>query len=319
MGKSFCTEDEFISIWHQYQSATAVAKALGLDIRNVHRRRKDIEKRRGLMLPCPDKRSPTFNVTLPANGQRVNVEIDDGIIIVASDCHYWPGIISTAHRALVVAVKELKPKMVVINGDAFDGAQISRHDRIGWDQRPTVKQELEAVTDRLGEVEKVAGNAKLHWTWGNHDMRFNTRLAGHAAQFEGVNGFSLQDHFQRWKFSTSIMVNGHTMIKHRWHNGVHVTWNNTLKAGTNMVTGHLHALAVRPYTDYNGTRYSVDTGTLAAPTGPQFDYMEDSPANHRSGFAVLTFRDGKLLPPELLEVLDEDEGLICFRGQVVKV
>jgi hypothetical protein len=314
-----CTEDEFISLWAQHQSAAALAKILSVDVRNIQIRRNGIQRRRGIVLASTDPRSPTFNVTIPQNGVRVNVEIDGGVILVASDCHYWPGIISTAHRALVTATKELRPKMVVINGDAFDGSSISRHDRIMWEARPNVKQELEAVSDRLGEIEAVAANAKLHWTWGNHDMRFNTRLSGHAAQFEGVRGFSLADHFLRWKFSTSIMVNGHTMIKHRWHNGVHATWNNTLKSGTSMVTGHLHALGVRPYTDYNGTRYAVDTGTLAYPVGEQFTYGEDSPANHRSGFAVLTFYDGKLLPPELLEVIDEDAGLVCFRGQVVKV
>lgn len=314
-----CTEEEFISLWHQHQSCAALARILNVDVRNVQIRRRRIEQNRSISLAATtNPKSPDFQVTLPANGVRVGVDIDDGVILIGSDCHYWPGIVSTAHRAFVVAAKELRPKMVVINGDAFDGAQISRHDRIGWDVRPTVKQELEAVTDRLGEIEAVTG-AKMHWTFGNHDMRFNTRLASHAAQFEGVRGFSLQDHFMRWKFSTSIMVNGHTMIKHRWHNGVHATWNNVLKAGTSMVTGHLHALQYRPYTDYKGTRYAVDTGTLACPTGAQFDYAEDSPSNHRSGFAVLTFHKGKLLPPELLEVVDEDEGLVCFRGQVIHV
>jgi len=33
----------------------------------------------------------------------------------------------------------------------------------------------------------------------------------------------------------------------------------------------------------------------------------------------LTFYNGKLLPPELCEVLDEDEGIIYFRGNVFKV
>lgn len=134
-----------------------------------------------------------------------------------------------------------------------------------------------------------------------------------------VHGFCLEDHFPAWKFGMSLLVNGHTMIKHRWHNGVHATHNNVLKSGVSMVTGHLHALQVRPYTDYNGTRYAVDTGTLAAVNGPQFTYSEDTPANHRSGFAVLTFHRGRLLPPELLEVIDEDAGLVCFRGQVIAV
>ena len=313
------SEEEFIALWQTHGSATLVAKALDQTQRAVHERRRSIERRRGIQLAGTDRRSPDFQVTLPANGVRVNVDMEDGIALAFSDAHYWPGIISTAHRALVIATKELRPKLVICNGDAFDGASISRHDRIQWEARPSVKQELQAVSDRLGEVMDAAGGASLHWTWGNHDARFNTRLSGFAGQFEGVHGFSLADHFPRWKFSTSVMVNGHTIIKHRWHNGVHATWNNALKSGTSMVTGHLHALQVRPYTDYNGTRYAVDTGTLACPVGEQFTYAEDSPANHRSGFAVLTFHRGKLLPPELLEVIDEDAGLVCFRGQVIKV
>lgn len=258
-------------------------------------------------------------LTIPDNGVRMNVSLENGIIVVGSDAHYWPKIVSTAHRAAVLIVKELKPALYVLNGDGFDGASASKHARIQWEKRPTVKEELEAVVTRQSEVEEVIGAGFLAWTYGNHDMRFNSALSAQVPQYEGVPGFQFSDHFPRWKFSTSIMVNGHTMIKHRWHNGVHATWNNVLKSGTSIVTGHLHALQVRPYTDYRGTRYAVDTGTLAAVNGDQFRYSEDAPGNNRSGLAVLTFYKGQLMPPELVEVINEDDGLIYFRGQVIKV
>jgi predicted phosphodiesterase len=312
------TDEEFIAVWKQYNSAAQVSKALGLTIRYTYARRRDIESKRSIMLTSHDTRSPTFNVTIPNNGVRVNVEIDDGVIMVASDCHYYPDIISTAHKAFVKLIPELSPRMVVINGDAFDGASISRHDPIGWQKMPSVKQELDACQDRLGEIENASKNAKLHFTWGNHDMRFNTRLAAQAGTaFEGVHGMNLTDHFPRWKFSTSIMVNDNTMIKHRWHNGIHAVYNNTLKSGTSVVTGHLHSLKVTPWTDYNGSRYGVDTGTMANLDDPAFEYAEDNPKNWRSGFAVLTFWQGKLMPPELVEVISE--GLVYFRGQIIEV
>jgi hypothetical protein len=107
-------------------------------------------------------------------------------------------------------------------------------------------------------------------------------------------------------------------IKHRWKGGVHATHNNTLGAGTSIVTGHLHSLKVSAYTDYNGTRYGVDTGTLAEIDGDMFmNYTEDNPKNWRSGFAVLSFHKGKLLPPELVEVIED--GMVAFRGQVYEV
>jgi predicted phosphodiesterase len=312
------TDDEFIAIWNKYHSAKRVAEVLDIDVRNVHSRRKAIQERYSITLVASDVRSPTFNVTMPGNGIRAKVEIDDGVIMVASDCHYYPGIISTAHKAFVKLIPELKPKMIVMNGDVFDGASVSRHDPIGWQSLPSVKQELEACTDRLNEIESASKSAKLHWTWGNHDMRFNTRLSSQVGTaFQGVHGMNLTDHFPRWKFSTSIMVNDHTMIKHRYHNGIHAVYNNTLKSGTSIVTGHLHSLKVTPWTDYNGSRYGVDTGTMANLDDPAFEYAEDNPKNWRSGFAVLTFWQGKLMPPELCEVISE--GLVYFRGQVIEL
>lgn len=314
------TDSEFISLWEKYRSASILAKILGIDVRNVHKRRKKLEEKCGITLESSNPRSPNFRVTYPGNGVRAKVEIDDGVIMVASDCHYYPGIISTAHKAFVHLVKELQPKMVVMNGDVFDGSGISRHGPIGWQTHPTVQQELEACLDRLNEVESASKNAILHWTWGNHDMRFNTRLASQVGSaFEGVQGFNLSDHFPRWKFSTSIMVNEHTIIKHRWHNGIHAIHNNVLKSGCSFVTGHLHSLKVTPWTDFSSekTRYGVDTGTLANIDDPGFDYAEDNPRNWRSGWAVLTFWNGKLMPPELCEVISE--GLVYFRGQVIEV
>ncbi len=103
-------------------------------------------------------------------------------------------------------------------------------------------------------------------------------------------------------------------MKHRWHNGQHATYNNTLKSGRSIVTGHLHKLQVYPYSDYGGRRYGVDTGTLAEPYGDQFVYTEMNPVNWCSGFCVLTFKDGMMLPPELCEVIN---GSAYFRGQKV--
>jgi len=315
------SDEDFMAAWRRIQSVSEMAKELNMTARAINYRRRSIEEKHGTILNASSNRSPDFNIVMPANGVRVNVEIDNGTIMVASDCHYWPNIVSTAHRAFVLFAKELKSKIIVINGDAFDGASISRHPPGGmWESTPTVKQELEACQERLGEIEAASLNSKLHFLWGNHDQRFNARLCAQVGEgFKGIMGMNLTDHFPRWRFSTSMMINDSCMIKHRYHNGIHAIYNNTLKAGTSIVTGHLHSLKCTPFTDYNGTRYGVDTGSLADVNGQQFSYSEDNPKNHRSGFAVLTFYKGKLLPPELCEVLDEDAGLIYFRGNVFEV
>jgi len=317
------TDAEFIDMWGRLASTAAMAKALDISERNVQARRRRIEERSGMRLVASAKNSPDAKIFYPENGVRATTEIDSGMILVASDCHYWPGVISTAHRSFVKLIKVLKPRIVVINGDAFDGATISRHPAGGtWQPLPSVKQELEACQDRLEEIQKAAGNAHLSFLWGNHDLRFNARLQQQVGDtFKGVMGMNLAEHFPLWRFSMSLMVNNHTMIKHRWHNGLHAIHNNILKSGINFCTGHLHSLKVVPWTDFSNlkTRYGVDTGTLSPVNAAAFSYGEDSPSNHRSGWAALTFHNGKLMPPELCEVIDEEEGLVYFRGQVIKV
>ena len=127
----------------------------------------------------------------------------------------------------------------------------------------------------------------------------------------------MSDHIPDWEFCWACWPTQNVIVKHRFKGGIHATHNNTVNAGVSIVTGHLHSLKVTPFSDYNGNRYGVDTGTLAEPDGPQFTYGELNPTNHRSGFAVLTFFNGQLLWPELVHKFDE--GLVEFRGEVIDV
>jgi hypothetical protein len=313
------TDKEFIEIWDKLKSAKKVSEELGVDIRNVHRRKKRIEERKGVSLETT-RQGPLLKT--PDNPARKMLGIENGTVIVFSDAHFWPGIHTTAFKGLIWAIKEFQPKAIIANGDVFDGASISRFPRIGWDSTPSVIQELKACEIALGEIEdtakKARHNSQLIWTLGNHDARFENRLAANAPQYEFVKGFTLKDHFPTWHPCWSCWPAVDVAVKHRWKGGVHATHNNAVNAGVSIVTGHLHSLKVTPFSDYNGNRFGVDTGTLAEPTGPQFEnYLEDSPTNWRSGFSVLTFHNGRLLWPELVHKWDERQ--VEFRGKIYDV
>lgn len=312
------TDEEFIELWEAHKSASKIARVTGINERKVHSRRRTIEEKYNIVLVTNDKRVNKLGKEPENHSARHHLGIENGTIIVFSDAHFWPGIRSTAFKGLLWAIKQLKPKAIINNGDAFDGAAISRHPRIGWDSKPSVVQELKACEMYLGEIEDEAKGAKLVWALGNHDARFENRLANTVPEFMAVGGFTLKDHFPAWIPCWSCWPTERVVIKHRMKGGVHATHNNAVNAGVSVVTGHLHSLKVTPFSDYNGERYGVDTGTLADPSGPQFvDYLEDNPTNWRSGFAVLTFHDGRLLWPELVHALAP--GAIQFRGQVVDV
>lgn len=252
---------------------------------------------------------------------RIDLEIENGIGLVGSDAHIWPGDPTPAMRAFLMVTTMLSSDLsfICLNGDVIDCSAISRYPSIGWETKPTVAEELGAGQTQLREIRRIGGpDVDYFWTLGNHDGRFETRIATLTPELAGIHGVHLKDHFPDWEPCWSLWANNSVCIKHRFRNGIHAVYNNTLHSGVTMVTGHLHSLKVIPFTDYHTTRFGVDTGTLATPYSPQFvHYTEANPVNWRAGGAVLTWYNGHLLWPELFHVMDEHH--FEFRGKVYEI
>ena len=307
-----CSDEEFVRDFNLLGPA-GLARKLNIAARAIYSRRNTLEKH-GHQLVAPSKRAAGFG------HHRLEWTIPDGEVLIGSDAHIWPGDEPVMMRAFRLFAKKRNPKAVILNGDIFDGANISRHAQIMWEKSPGVAKELEAVQDWLNKL--VLGspvNIPMAWPQGNHDARFETKLSANASEFANVKGMHLKDHFSnRLTPCWSVWINDTVVVKHRQKGGIHATHNNTVGAGKSMVTGHLHSAKVTPFTDYNGTRWGVDCGCLADPYGPQFlGYTEDGFRNHRAGFCVLTFVNGALLQPELCLVWDEDH--VQFRGEIIRV
>lgn len=303
----------------------ALAKRLGVSPKTLDKRIRRL-RAKGMSVPTTHRsNSEDFAVIIKEQGgirqhpQRFQFNVNTGVVLVFSDAHYWPGNPSVAHRALVKMVHEMAPAAVICNGDAVDMAAVSRHPPIGWEARPGVQQEIETAQARLGEILQACTKKTVKtWNLGNHDARFETRLASVAPEYAKVAGIHLHDHFPEWERAWATWINDDVVVKHRFKGGDHATWNNTIKSGKTMVTGHLHSARVNPFTDYNGTRFGVDTGCLADTYGKQFvNYTEDNPRNWVSAFGVLTFHKGKLLWPELVTAWDDNT--VQFRGQLITV
>lgn len=254
-----------------------------------------------------------------------HIDIEDGMCLTASDMHYSPGEpVSTAHRGFIWVASRLQPQLIVANGDVIDGASISRHPRRGWHQRPTMKEEIAEAQARLREIEKAAPKAQLVWNEGNHDARYNQWLSNKVPEIEGLLGTRLSDHFsERWQHSTTLEINSDCAVKHNWGSSQHAAFTNVMKSGKSCITSHTHRLLVRPYTDWTGTRYGAETGTLANSASALFEYCDGNPQDWQSGFLLLSWAGGQLMMPEPIPVVYEDArpgfGQIWFRGQVVRV
>lgn len=313
MPRKKCSDAEFIALFQSLGAAKTAAR-LEADIRNVYRRRRVLEERLGVTITTPDSRS---NRVAPDHPEKIDIELDTGYIFIGSDSHYWPDEITAAHRAFIKLAKKLKPAVVIKNGDELDGATISRFPKSDWFTPPSLVHELECVRDRLCEITKVTPNARHIWCVGNHDMRYESRIANELPEYAKINGTRLRDHFPEWRHCILAEINDSVIVKHRFKGGIHARHNNTMWAGRTIVCGHLHRLGVSPFTDYNGTRYGIEVGTMADTWGDQFRYLEMNPRNWQSGFAILSFHEGQHIDTELVKVLDKDR--VVFRGQVLSV
>lgn len=324
MSASQVTDEEFVELWNKFKSPTAMARYLGVGVRTIHARRTRIEGKTGKPLVAvafqgtPKHEFEGARLVIAARRDVNRFEIDNGVIIVGSDAHYSPGHTPTAHKALCNLVADLgtKVKAVILNGDILDGGQISRHPRVRWKKAPTVKQELEAVQERLGDIERaVRPGTHLLRTYGNHCARFETRLAAQVPEYEGIGGFLLRDHLPKWTDSERIDINEDCVVIHDWHAGIHSGWNDVLRGGCTTVTGHTHELSVKAHRGFKKLHYGVKTGMLADEWQDEFGYRQSKPGfNWQSGFAVLTWVDGEMLYPEFCAV--RDSGKAYFRGRL---
>ena len=260
-------------------------------------------------------------------GARVVLPIEDGCVFVLSDQHYYSGLVSQSHKASIVLAKKLKPYALVSNGDAVDAACISRWPVGSFHElsnRPLVKNELEETTARLDEYESLSFVKFRTWNLGNHDARFETRLATVAPEYAGINGFTLKDHYPGWMpaWRTDFKVHPEAppevIVKHKFKGGMHAGQNNALWSGTSIVTGHDHMLKAYALTNSRGLIWGIHAGMMAPYDSPAFiHYTEDNVVNWQEGFVILHFRNGRFTGPELVHCTPD--GRVLFRGEELDV
>ena len=317
------SDDAFIKLWKKLGSPTLVGKELGINPRSAMTRRSNLEIRYNIELPThnsqrDEKKEKPKKIELAAHNVRRGIDVDKvKRVIVFSDAHFTDTP-TTAFKALLKMIKEFKPQVIICNGDAFDGQVLSRFPSINYDAKPTVLEELKYCQEHLDEIvkNKPAG-CRLIWTLGNHDMRYESWLVNKVPQYSGVDGFSLKYHFPEWETCWSFWIGEETVVKHRFKGGRTAGYSNLVAAGnTNIITGHTHVLCVSPISNYQGHFFGVQTGCLADPMSPTFEYAEDNPLDWRSGFVMLSFDQGRMLMPEMVMVTDEQNGEYEFRGAI---
>jgi hypothetical protein len=322
LAKALCTTEHFKRLAHELQSVELVAKTLGCTDRAAYSRWRSIERHEGIVLPKFNRLINRQVVGVSENRAVVTLDVTDGVVLIGSDFHIVSQEWTTMQRAFVHFAKRMKPRAVIVNGDVADFSTIGRHPSIGWESRVSVKTELDAIQEYLGLLAQAAPAAQKIWPLGNHDARFESRIAALVPEMREVEGVHLKDHFPLWLPCWRVDINkaGDWMIvRHREKGGEHADFRNVVEAGVHMVTGHDHRAGITPWRTYRGRFFGVRCGFMAdSPQDPQFvNYLEGKEPNWHPGFGVFTFKAGRLLPPEL--VLRERDDVVSFRGEEIEV
>jgi predicted phosphodiesterase len=160
--------------------AKKIYKENKLHFTNVESVRSSIRQYRGIMKHGSVKHTDEFKsqkteFVLPESyaTNYTPYKINQSKVLIISDTHF-PYQNNEAIRIAINYGKEKKVNCILINGDLFDFAGISRHEK-DWRQR-SVFEEFEAVRMFLNELRKHFPRAKIVYKLGNHCFDSQTEI-----------------------------------------------------------------------------------------------------------------------------------------------
>lgn len=199
--------------------------------------------------------------------KRARIAQDRAVIL--SDIHI-PHHDPRALAVALAALADLKPTVIVLNGDIVDEAPTGAYPK---DPREIITLEDEFAETRafLAAVRKLAPKAAVHFTMGNHEDRLERYLTRQAPELASLGQLSLcalldmKQHRVQFVNAGDCVTFGPFEISHGEvvrkgsGNSIRVHMQNR---GGSSVMSHIHRLGIIMRTDRYGTHYGVENGCL---------------------------------------------------------
>jgi predicted phosphodiesterase len=182
-------------------------------------------------------------------------EVTSSLTGIISDMH-WPfhdlkrladGKYYGSYITALEHLAELGIKTLIINGDAMDCYQLSRHEKI--EKQRDFKWELDVARAMLSHIRRLFGDkVRIIYREGNHEERFAKYLAGKADAFQGVISLDsllrLSEFGIEWVGEKRKLSIGKLWVDHghEWFGsgGVNPARAYRMKANDNILLGHVH-------------------------------------------------------------------------------
>ncbi len=185
---------------------TAVSAGLGraVENRNAFRYRRLTEELLDISLPSL---RPQNIVHSHAHEEALRFDWEKPFTTVAvTDCHYSASRRWAAHDIACQIIQEVRPRLLVVGGDALNAGQISSWPREGWIDKEELVDEYDATRMYTDELADAGPRGMLKkWLIGNHDFRVEKQLSQRVPDFEGMPGTTLDELFPRWGLWMELM------------------------------------------------------------------------------------------------------------------
>ncbi len=226
--------------------------------------------------------------------------ISQSKILIISDLHF-PYQDNLAIKTAINYGKEMKVNCILINGDLFDFAGISRHEK-DWRQR-SVADEFEAVRMFLNELRKHFPKTKIVYRFGNHDDRWEKWLFLKAPEIFDDPEFKLEVRLKLGELKIDVVkdklpirigkltvYHGHELAGGGGVNPARATFNKTLNS---VLIGHVHRASVHTESRMDGEVINVHSTGCLCEMHPH--YMPVNKWNHGFAYVEHNIKTGEYL------------------------
>jgi predicted phosphodiesterase len=204
--------------------------------------------------------------------------INQSKTLIISDLHF-PYQDNEAIKIAINYGKEKQVNCILLNGDIFDFASISRHEK-SWRQRQ-VHQEFEAVRIFLNSLREHFPKAKIVFKYGNHDERYEKFLFLKAPEIFDCTDFQLEVLLKLGELKIEVVkdklpikigkltvLHGHELFG--GSGGVNPARGTFLKTLENVVVGHYHKTSSNTEASMYGNVFSVHSIGCLCGKNPYF-------------------------------------------------
>lgn len=225
--------------------------------------------------------------------------LENGIVAVASDFHV-PFQDEEAVNAFIGYCREVKPDVIVINGDLVDMYMLSKFAK-GEGRNPM--SEIEEAREILSALADECADSDIYYVIGNHEQRLEKTILTKAPELASL----IEDVFSIFKLDKiavygcgTLTINDNFVFKH----GTLLGNKSGLSAIKEMenaylsgASGHTHRLAKYIARKAGRKFIWLETGCMCS---MEPEYMLNP--NWQQGFAMIQFEDSKVKRAEVIEI-----------------